>query len=60
MAMWEKILYAGVLVAMIVMFYPSMLAAMERSKQSQVKHWGTVLVLAAALVGFILLLINLV
>lgn len=60
MAMWEKILYAGVLVAMIVMFYPSMLAAMEKSKQAQVKHWGTVLLLAVALIGFVMLLISLV
>ncbi len=60
MAMWEKILYAIVLLAMIVMFYPRMRAAMERSKQAQEKHWGTVLLLAAALVGFVIVLISLV
>jgi hypothetical protein len=60
MALWEKILYVVLVLAMIVMFYPSMLAALEKSKQAQEKHWGTVLLLAAALAGFVLLLISLV
>jgi len=58
--MWEKILYAVLVLAMVVMFYPSMISAMKKSRQAQEKHWGTVLILALALAGFILLLINLV
>lgn len=60
MALWEKLLYGGVLLAMIIAFYPRMRGAMAESKQAQEKHWGTVLVLAAALVGFVIVLIAMV
>ena len=60
MPLWEKIAFTIFALIMIVLLYPGMRASIERSKQAQEKHWGTVLLLAAALVIFVLLLISLV
>jgi len=37
---------------------PGIKNAMARSKNAQVKHWGTVLVLTAALLLFVFLLVS--
>ena len=60
MALWEKIAFTIFALAMIYFLYPGMLAAMERSKQAQDKHWGTVILLTIALIAFVLLLIAMV
>lgn len=60
MPLWEKIAFTVFTLAMLYYLYPGMLAAMDRSKQAEEKHWGTVLVLAAVLAVFILLLISVV
>jgi lipopolysaccharide export LptBFGC system permease protein LptF len=60
MALWQKIAFTIFVLVMIYLLYPVMLAAMEKSKQAQEKHWGTVLILTAALVIFVLLLVSVV
>ena len=39
------------------MFFPGIKATMERSKNAEEKHWGTLLLLAAVLIGFVLLMV---
>jgi hypothetical protein len=60
MPLWEKIAFTIFTLVMIYLLYPGIRASMEKSKQAQDKHWGTVLILTAALVIFVLLLINVV
>ena len=60
MPLWEKIAFTIFVLVMIYLLYPVMLASMEKSRQAQEKHWGTVLLLTAALVVFVLLLISVV
>jgi uncharacterized membrane protein len=58
MELWEQLLAAVLGLLLIFMFYPSIKAGMEKSKNAEEKHWGTVLLLAAVLIGFIMLLIS--
>ena len=60
MALWEKILLAVTALVMIYLLYPGVRASLDKSRQAQEKHWGTVALLALALVGFVLLLIQMV
>ena len=60
MPLWEKIAFTIFALVMIFLLYPGMRAAMEKSRQAEEKHWGTVLLLTAALVIFVLLLISMV
>lgn len=60
MPLWEKIAFTVFALVMVFLLYPGMRAAMEKSRQAQEKHWGTVLLLAAALVVFVILLISMV
>ncbi len=57
MALWEQLL-AGVLGLLIIfMVFPGIKATMAKSKNAEEKHWGTVLLLAAVLIGFVVLMI---
>ena len=58
MELWEQLLAAVLGLLIIFMFFPGMKAGMEKSKNAEEKHWGTVLLLAAVLIGFIMLLIS--
>jgi len=60
MPLWEKIAFTIFALVMIYLLYPGVLASMEKSRQAQEKHWGTVLLLTAALVIFVLLLLSVV
>ncbi len=60
MPLWEKIAFTIFTLVMIYLLYPGIRASMEKSRQAQEKHWGTVLLLTAALVVFVLLLISVV
>jgi hypothetical protein len=40
------------------MFRPGIKATIERSKNAEEKHWGTLILLAAVLVAFVILLIS--
>ncbi|MGB5396451.1 MAG: hypothetical protein WBN96_04830 [Gammaproteobacteria bacterium] len=60
MEFWEQALLAITALVMIYLLYPGVRASLEKSRQAQEKHWGTVILLALGLVGFVLLLISLV
>ena len=60
MPLWEKIAFTIFVLVMIYLLYPGIRASLEKSRQAQDKHWGTVLILTAALVIFVLLLISVV
>ena len=57
MELWQQIL--AVILGLMVLFFvaPSIKGAMEKSKNAEEKHWGSVALLALVLVGFILLMI---
>lgn len=56
--MWQQIL-AVVLGVMVLFFvFPSVRGAMERSKQAEEKHWGSVALIAIVLIAFVILMIS--
>ena len=58
MALWEQLLAGAIALLVIFMFFPGIKATMEKSKNAEEKHWGTLLLLAVVLIAFILLLIS--
>ncbi|MDH5612915.1 MAG: hypothetical protein OEY66_10720 [Gammaproteobacteria bacterium] len=42
----------------LAFIFPSIKPAMERSKNAEEKHWGTILLLAIALIAFIVFLVS--
>jgi len=58
MELWQQI--GGVILGVMVLafIYPSIKPAMERSRNAEEKHWGTVLLLVAALVAFVAFLVS--
>ena len=58
METWQQILAALLGIGMLFMLYPAVKQSMQRSKQAEEKHWGTVALLALVLIGFIFLLIS--
>ncbi len=57
MALWEQLLAGALGLLILFMFFPGIKATMEKSKNAEEKHWGTVLLLAAVLIGFVMLMI---
>ena len=57
MELWQQIL--AVILGLMVLFFavPNIKGAMEKSKNAEEKHWGSVALLALVLIGFILLMI---
>ncbi len=53
MELWEQILLGAMGLLIVFFFFPGIKATMERSKNAEEKHWGTLLLLAAVLVAFI-------
>ena len=58
MELWEQILLGAMGLLVVFFFFPGIKATMERSKNAEEKHWGTLLLLAAVLVAFIVFLIS--
>ena len=58
MALWEQLLAGALGLLVIFVFFPGIKATMEKSKNAEKKHWGTLLLLTALLIGFVLLLIS--
>lgn len=58
MALWEQLLAGAMGLLVLFMFFPGIKATMEKSKNAEEKHWGTLVLLAAILVGFVLLMIS--
>lgn len=58
MELWEQLLGGALALLVIFMFFPGIKATMEKSKNAEEKHWGTLLLLTLVLVGFVMLLIS--
>lgn len=57
MALWEQLLAGALGLLVIFMFFPGIKATMEKSKNAEEKHWGTLALLAIVLIAFVLLMI---
>ena len=57
MELWQQILSAAAVLMMIFFIAPGIKPALERSRNAEDKHWGTLALLAIVLLGFILLMI---
>lgn len=57
MALWEQLLAGALGLFVIFMFFPGIKATMERSKNAEEKHWGTLLLITVVLIAFVLLMI---
>jgi len=58
MALWEQLLAGALALFVLFIFFPGIKATMEKSKNAEEKHWGTLILITVVLVAFILLLIN--
>ena len=58
MELWQQIGSVILGVMVLAFIYPSIKPAMERSRNAEEKHWGTVVLLVAALVAFVAFLVS--
>ena len=58
MDFWQQILGLAMGLAILFFIYPNIKPAMERSKNAEEKHWGSVLLLVAVLVAFVAFLVS--
>ena len=57
MELWEQIALGALALLVLFMFRPGIKATIERSKNAEEKHWGTIALLTVVLVAFVVLLI---
>jgi len=57
MELWQQLLAAALMLMVLFMVFPSVKHAIEKSKNAEEKHWGTVILLAIVLIAFVLLMI---
>ncbi len=57
MELWQQVLAAAAVLMMLFFIAPGIKPALEKSKNSEEKHWGTLALLAMVLIGFIALMI---
>jgi hypothetical protein len=58
MELWEQLALGALAILVLFMFRPGIKATIERSKNAEEKHWGTLIFLAVVLVAFVILLIS--
>ncbi len=58
MELWEQLLAGAIGLFVLFIFFPGIKATMEKSKNAEDKHWGTLALLAIVLVAFIMLMIS--
>ena len=58
MALWEQIAMGAMGLLVVFFFFPGIKATMERSKNAEEKHWGSLALIALVLIAFVFLLIN--
>jgi len=56
MELWQQLLAAALVLAMIFFVAPNIKGAMQKSRESE-SDWGTIVMLVLVLVGFIMLLV---
>jgi len=57
MELWEQIALGALALLVLFMFRPGIKATIERSKNAEEKHWGTIALLAVVLIAFVVLMI---
>ncbi len=57
MELWQQLLAAAAVLLLLFFIAPGIKPALEKSKNAEEKHWGTVILLAAVLIAFVLLMI---
>ena len=58
MELWQQLLAGALGLLVLFMFFPGIKATMEKSKNAEEKHWGTLALLAVVLVAFVMLLVS--
>ena len=58
MELWEQLLAGAIGLFVLFIFFPGIKATMEKSKNAEDKHWGTLALLAIVLIAFIMLMIS--
>jgi len=58
MEIWEQLLAGAIGLFVLFIFFPGIKATMEKSKNAEEKHWGTLALLAIVLIAFIMLMIS--
>ena len=58
MELWEQLLAGAIALLVLFFFFPGIKATMEKSRNAEEKHWGTLVLIAIVLIAFILLLIS--
>lgn len=58
MELWEQLVLGALAILVLFLFRPGIKATIERSKNAEEKHWGTVALLAVVLIAFVILLIS--
>lgn len=58
MALWEQILLGVLGLGVLFIFFPGIKATMEKSRNAEEKHWGTLALIAIVLLAFVMLLIH--
>ncbi len=58
MALWQQLLAGALGLLVLFMFFPGIKATMEKSKNAEEKHWGTLILLAIILIAFVLLMVS--
>jgi NADH:ubiquinone oxidoreductase subunit 6 (subunit J) len=58
MELWEQLVVGALAILVLFLFRPGIKATIERSKNAEEKHWGTLALLAVALIAFVIFLIS--
>jgi hypothetical protein len=58
MELWQQLLAGALGLLVLFMFFPGIKATMEKSKNAEEKHWGTLILITVVLIAFVLLMIN--
>ena len=57
MELWQQLLAVAAGIMLLFMVFPGVKHAIEKGKNTEEKHWGTVILLAVVLIAFVLLMI---
>jgi hypothetical protein len=58
MELWEQLLLGALGLGILFWFFPGIKATMEKSRTAEEKHWGTILLLTAVLIAFVIFLVS--
>ncbi len=58
MELWQQLLAGAIALLVLFMFFPGIKATMEKSKNAEEKHWGTLILITIVLIAFVLLMIS--